>query len=157
MVDVWLTTMSTNLEAVVNPLTAACEKGFVPDELHVLENPGVSEKFDDITSMMERVVIEYGGADPELSVTSLNDETDFPGIVNHFREPLTRLQNEEGTAAVDVTPGRKFMSAIAFQSGIKLHADHVYYFYIANNHFYQRLYPDIPRPEGKLIDFAEEL
>lgn len=33
MVDAWLTTMSTNLEAVINPLTAACEAGFLPDEL----------------------------------------------------------------------------------------------------------------------------
>jgi len=41
MVDAWLTTMSTNLEAVINPLLiAACEEGFSPDELYVLENPG---------------------------------------------------------------------------------------------------------------------
>jgi len=36
-------------------------KGFLPDELYVLENPGVGDQFDDITSMMERVVVEYGG------------------------------------------------------------------------------------------------
>jgi len=77
MVDAWLTTMSTNLEAVINPLIAACEEGFLPDELYVLENPGVGDQFDDITSMMERVVVEYGGEDPDLSVTHLEMETDF--------------------------------------------------------------------------------
>ena len=71
MVDAWLTTMSTNLEAVINPLIAACEEGFLPDELYVLDNPGVGDQFDDITSMMERVVVEYGGEDPDLSVTHL--------------------------------------------------------------------------------------
>jgi len=60
MVDAWLTTMSTNLEAVIN-LSSRPEEGFLPDELYVLENPGVGDQFDDITSMMERVVVEYGG------------------------------------------------------------------------------------------------
>jgi len=62
------------------PLIAACEEGFLPDELYVLENPGVGDQFDDITSMMERVVVEYGGEDPDLSVTHLEmEETDFQG------------------------------------------------------------------------------
>jgi len=94
MVDAWLTTMSTNLEAVINPLIAACEEGFLPDELYVLENPGVGDQFDDITSMMERVVVEYGGEDPDLSVTHLEMETDFQGIVEHFREPIAQIQTD---------------------------------------------------------------
>jgi len=70
----------------------------------VLENPGVGDQFDDITSMMERVVVEYGGEDPDLSVTHLEMETDFQGIVEHFREPIAQIQTDGGTAAVDVTP-----------------------------------------------------
>jgi hypothetical protein len=155
MVDAWLTTMSTNLEAVINPLTAACEAGFIPDELHVLENPGVGDQFDDITSMMERVVVEYDGDTPDLDVTHLDRETDFHGIVEHFREPIARIRTDGGTTAVDVTPGRKFMSAIAFQAGIQFEADHVYYLYISNNQFYGRLYPDVPRPVTELVDFRE--
>jgi hypothetical protein len=155
MVDAWLTTMSTNLEAVINPLIAACEEGFLPDELYVLDNPGVGDQFDDITSMMERVVVEYGGDDPDLSVTHLETETDFQGIVEHFREPIAQIQDEGGTAAVDVTPGRKFMSAIAFQAGIQFEADHVFYLYVSNNRFYGRLYPDVPRPVVELVDFQE--
>jgi hypothetical protein len=155
MVDTWLTTMSTHPEAVINPLAAACEDGFLPDELHVLENPGVGEQFDRITSMMERVVIEYGGDGPELLVTHLDAETDFQRIVEHFRDPIDRLREEEGTVAVDVTPGRKFMSAIAFQAGIQFDADHVFYLYISNNRFYGRLYPDVPRPVAELFDFTE--
>jgi hypothetical protein len=155
MVDAWLTAMSPNLAAVINPLTAACEEGFLPDELHVLENPGVREKFDDITSMMERVVIEYGGDDPELSITHLDEETDFGGIVEHFRKPIVRINEEGGTTAVDVTPGRKFMSVIAFQAGIKFEADHIYYGYVSDSYYYGRLYPAIPRPVVELIDFTE--
>ncbi|MFC5973969.1 hypothetical protein ACFPYI_21830 [Halomarina salina] len=147
--------MSTNLEAVINPLIAGCDEGFIPDELHVTKNPGVSEQFDDITAMMERVVIEYGGDAPELFVTQLEEETDFHGIVDHFRAPIARVQEEGGTTAVDVTPGRKFMSAIAFQAGIQFEADHVYYLYVSNNQFYGRLYPDVPRPVAEFFDFQE--
>jgi len=69
VVDAWLTTMSTNLEAGINLLIAACEERFLHDELYMLENPSVGNQFDDITSMMERVVVEYGGGGPDLSVT----------------------------------------------------------------------------------------
>lgn len=155
MNQAWVTTMSTNLEAVVNPLAAACESGYVPDELRVLRNPGVGKRFDEITSMMERVVIEYGGVDPRLSVTELDSETDFEGIVEHFRAPITDRADGHGTVAVDVTPGRKFMSAIAFQAGIHYGADHVFYLYLAESQFYGRIYPDVPRPSLDLIDFRE--
>lgn len=155
MVNAWLTTMSTNLEAVINPLIAACEDGFLPDELHVLNNPGVGEQFDDITAMMQHVVIEYGGDEPELFVRQLDTETDFHAIVDHFQQPIARIQDDGGTTAVDVTPGRKFMSAIAFQAGIQFEADHVFYLYVLNNRFYGRLYPDVPRPMVDLIDFQE--
>lgn len=155
MTDAWLTTMSTNLEAVINPLVAACEEGFRPDELHVLENPGVGEQFEDITSMMAEVVTEYGGDDPTLAVTQLESETEFQRIVEHFKEPIARIQADGGTAAVDVTPGRKFMSAIAFQAGIQFGADHVFYAYVSSSQFYGRLYPNVPRPVVTLYDFTE--
>ncbi|GGN24919.1 hypothetical protein [Halarchaeum nitratireducens] len=93
MVRAWVTTMSTDLEAVVNPLAAACESGYVPDELRVLRNPGVGDRFDTITSMMERVVVEYGGDDPTLEVTDLDSETDFEGIVEHFRTPIEAMDD----------------------------------------------------------------
>ena len=155
MVQAWITTMSTHLEAVVNPLAAACEDGFLPDELHVLENPGIGDQFDDITSMMERVVVEYGGDEPDLAVTHLDEETDFQRIVEHFREPIAQIGDDGGTVAVDVTPGRKFMSAIAFQAGIQFDADHVFYLYLSESQFYGRIYSDVPKPTVELIDFQE--
>lgn len=36
-VNVWVTNGSTTLKAIVNPINAACEQGFVPDRLHILE------------------------------------------------------------------------------------------------------------------------
>jgi len=125
---------------VVNPLAAVCEDGFLPDELYVLENPGIDDQFDEITSMMERVVVKYGGDDPDLSVTHLDEETDFQRIVDHFRGPISQVRDDGGTVAVDITPGRKFMSEIAFQARIQFKADNVFYLYLAESQFYGRIY-----------------
>lgn len=160
MTDIWLTTMSTNPEAVVNPLAAACRDGFVPDALHVLKNPGVGEQFEEFVTMMETTVAAHGetvddeAGHPTVQTTSIAAETDFRAIVEHFRDPI-RAADEDDRVAVDVTPGRKFMSALAFQSGVQFGADHVFYLYVSNTQFYGRLYPDMPRPTSELVDFVE--
>lgn len=48
MIDAWITISSTNPEAVLNQLIAACEVGFIPDVVYHLE-------FDDIVEEMSQV------------------------------------------------------------------------------------------------------
>ena len=57
--------------------------------------------------------------------------------------------------AVDITPGRKLMSAIAFAVGMEYDADHVFYFYISSEEYFDLLYPEIPRSAANLYDFSE--
>ncbi len=147
--------MSPNVEAVTNPLAAACESGYIPGEIYILENPGLSGYLDRVTSMLERVVVEYGSEQPEIAVTSLDSETEFEQIVEHYRAPVLAARETDGIAAVDVTPGRKFMSAIAFQAGIKYDAEHVFYLYLSEGQFYGRIFPDVPNQALDLIDFQE--
>ena len=147
--------MSPNVEAVANPLATACESGYVPDEIYILENPGLSDYLDRVTSMLERVIIEYGNEQPEIAVTSLGSETEFERIVEHYRAPVLEARETDKVAAVDVTPGRKFMSAIAFQAGIKYDAEHVFYLYLPEGQFYGRIFPDVPNRALDLIDFQE--
>ncbi|MDG5777852.1 hypothetical protein VB773_19970 [Haloarculaceae archaeon H-GB2-1] len=151
----WVTSMSPNVEAVANPLAAACETGYIPDEIYILENPGLSDYLDRVISMLECLVIEYGGERPKTAVTSLDSETEFEQIVEHYRAPVLATRDVDGTVAVDVTPGRKFMSAIAFQAGIKYDAEHVFYLYLSEGQFYGRIFPDVPNPSLNLIDFQE--
>ena len=151
----WVTSISPNVEAVANPLAAACESGYIPNEIYILENPGLSGYLDRVTSMLERVVVEYGSEQPEIAVTRLNSETEFKQIVEHYRSPVLATRETEGMAAVDVTPGRKFMSAIAFQAGIKYEAEHVFYLYLSEGQFYGRIFPDVPNRAIDLIDFQE--
>ena len=157
MPKAWITTSSTNVEAMVNSLNAACDREFVPTELHVIENPGVTEQVTRALELMSTIVRAYGGDEPDVHVTSLESEVKFDEIHVHVKDAIESVHATGGEVAVDITPGRKFMSAIAFAAGLRYDADHVFYFYLDPSAYFGRLYPDIPRTATRLYDFTEEL
>lgn len=157
MTKSWITTGSTTVEAVVNPIIAACERGFIPDQIHFLENPETADTVDAAIDIATTTVTAYGGEEPEIELTSIDDETEFHLIHDHIHEAIQSTKAAEGEAAVDITPGRKFMSSIAFTAGMQYNADHVYYLYIHSSDFHGQVYPDMPRTATRLFDFTEEL
>lgn len=151
---VWITNASTNIEAVINPVIAACDDGFVPDRVHLLENPGVDEEGDDALALINHIVETYDG-DATLNSKMLDDERDFEAIVDFYRRTINSVDAmDDHEIAVDVTPGRKFMSALAFQAGMRYDADHVYYLYLQSNAYYERLFPEVPATGVDLMDFT---
>lgn len=156
MTRYWVTTGSTNPEAVVNPLAAACtEWEYVPDRIYLLGNPGVADQLERITDLAETIVEAYGGDTPEIERTSLATEADFQAIVEHFQTAIEAARDEDGEVVVDITPGRKFMSAIAFQAGIQFDADRVAYLHVHSGRLFGRVYADLPRSGTTLYDFTE--
>ena len=156
MVRAWVTNSSTTLEAMVNPLNAACDGGFVPDRLYLLENPGVTEQVQRALDLIAEITTAYGSDEPEIRLTTLDNETDFNRISTYFADAISEVRDDGGEVAVDITPGRKFMSAIAFAAGMRYEADHVYYFYISPDQ-YGQIYPDMPRTAMQLYDIREAL
>jgi hypothetical protein len=142
------------MPGVLNPLAAACDSGYVPDEAWILSNPGVAESVAAATDRFD-VIIDAHGGDATISTHSLDRETDFSGIIEFYRSAIETAHEHGDTVAVDVTPGRKFMSAIAFQAGFRFSADRVYYFYRKAGGYYGQFYPEIPRTASELIDFTE--
>lgn len=157
MEKAWITTSSPNIWAVVNPLNAACHQGFVPDTVYVLENPGVKEEIEQALELATTIIEAYGQDSPEINVTAIEDEVAFSRIHAHIRDAIEAGKADGGEVAVDITPGRKFMSAIAFTAGIRYDADHVFYFYLEGSEHYGQCYPDIPVSAVELYDFTEEL
>lgn len=150
----WVTATSPTIEAVVNPFVAACEQGTVPDELVLLCNPSIEAASDRARGLCESVADVHGRDSLEVETTALDDDRDYASIVDFYRSAIGDA-DPDTTVAVNVTPGRKFMSAIAFQAGMQYEADHVYYFYLDSSEFYDRVYPDVPRTGADLVDFAE--
>jgi hypothetical protein len=151
----WLTTASPTVEAVVNPLAAACtERDYVPDVVRILRNPDVHEASERAIDLVETVIDAHGG-DVAVEPVTIDSERDFQAIVDFHRAGIEAAREADATVAIDVTPGRKFMSAIAFQAGIQFEADRVFYLYLHSSAYYDRVYPDIPRTGVDLIDFTE--
>lgn len=155
MAQTWVTTASTNVEAMVNSLTAACDRGFVPEEIHVLSLPSVEEEVDQAIEYANRAVQAYGGPEPEIHRTRVDVETEFGRIRDHVQSAIEAADGDGDEVAVDITPGRKFMSAIAFAAGMRYGADHVYYLYISSTDYFGQFYPEIPRTGLHLYDFTE--
>ncbi|MFP4591512.1 MAG: hypothetical protein ACLFMX_04275 [Halobacteriales archaeon] len=152
---VWITNGSTRVAPVVNSLHAACHRGFVPDEVYLLDNPGIADVTPRVETMVEAIVTAHGGDTPAFEVTSLEDETDFGGIVDFIASTVRSAEANDAEVAVDVTPGRKFWSFIAFQSGVTHDADHLYYLHVRTEDYFGASYAAIPRTAADLIDFTE--
>jgi len=152
----WITNSSTNIEAMVNSINAACDEGFIPNHIYILQNPDVEEQVSEAIAHAETIIEAYGEETPEVHLTSLDDEVEFDRIRSHHEEAIEEATDRGDEVAVDITPGRKFMSAIAFAAGMRYGADHVYYFYLSSSDFHGRLYPEIPRTATNLYDFTED-
>jgi hypothetical protein len=156
MAHIWVTNGTPTMPGILNPLTAACDQGYVPDVVQVLSNPGVADSVAEAAREFEVIIDAYDG-DAEVSVHGLEHETDFSSIIEFYRSTIETARENGDKVAVDVTPGRKFMSAIAFQAGFKFDADHVFYFYRRSGGYYGQFYPEVPRTATELIDFKEVL
>lgn len=95
----------------------------------------------------------YDG-DATVDVHTITEETAITEIVAFFRNGIEGTEEDE-QVAVDITPGRKFMSTIAFQAGVRYEADHVFYLLLDSSEFYGQVFSDIPHPAVDLIDFME--
>jgi hypothetical protein len=152
---VWVTNGSTSVPPVVNGLTAACHDGYLPTEIHLLENPSIEHVTPAITSMMKTVVTATGGEEPDISVETIDEELDFPAIVEYLSSAIESSDRDDAEVAVDVTPGRKFWSIISFRSALEHDVDHIYYSHLKSDDYYGECFPTIPRPAIELVDFTE--
>jgi len=159
---VWISSGSTTIEAMVNPIAAACvgdgiDDQFIPDTVYFLNNPGLGDSIDTASHLTRTILEQHGVAEPEIRVGTIDHETEFDAIVSHFRGAIEAARDADAEIAVDVTPGRKFMSVIAFNAGTTFEIDHIFYFYLKSSEYYSRIYPDIPKPAAELYDFTEVL
>ena len=157
MTVAWITTSSIHVEAMLNSIIAACDRGFVPTDLYLIETPGATEYVDQALDIAASAIAAYGGDEPEIHLTTLDHETEFDRIRTHIKDAIESVHDDGGDVAVDITPGRKFMSAIAFAAGFRYDADHVFYFYHESSTFYGRVFPSMPRTATQLYDFTEVL
>lgn len=155
MERVWITNGSTSIPPVVNPLIAACHEGYLPTDVYILDNPSIAPVTDAATEMIENVLTHYSGGDPEVTISSIEDEADFDAISDFVTGHIDQAQSVGADVAVDVTPGRKFWSIFSFRAGLLFEVDRLYYLHVLSDEYFGQCYPTIPRTATELIDFTE--
>lgn len=160
-VKVWITTVGTRPFAVINPIWLACRKGeFVPERVYLIWNEGVEREKEVVEKAVRLILESYGVRNPEIIA---GDETkvredDFSGL----RDLLYKIKGlEQGNeVAVDMTPGRKFMSALLMGVGFNKEGpvEKVYYLHLLDERRYQnRPLLLIPAKIQRLYEMRGEL
>ncbi len=151
----WISVASTTTGSVIDPLCASCHQGYIPDSICIIGNPTLRDELENQSQLASSIVEKYR-ASPEIETKNITDETSFEEIYNCFGEYIDDARKEDSEIAVNFTPGRKYMAAIAFWIALESNVDHLYYIYMKQRHF-DRAYPEIPRTAVELIDFREEI
>nr|MDO8080120.1 hypothetical protein [Candidatus Freyarchaeota archaeon] len=154
---VWVTTVGSSVFAVVNPLWAACIRdGFVPGRVHLLKNRKVERNVAPVKDWVARV-LECYDVKPVFEEHDC-DEEDMDAFAKVF---IGVVRSEAGNEiAVDMTPGRKFMSACAMavamaDRGQKFNVSKLYYLYLFNAAYQDRPYILIPFNQQRLVNVLE--
>ncbi|MHA1248782.1 MAG: hypothetical protein ACTSRP_02200 [Candidatus Helarchaeota archaeon] len=145
--------------AVINPLWAACFKNeFVPEKVFLLNNgykdPSTKENFEIVKGWIERILKEYSIENPIIESIDA-DEEDITKFAETIIDLVKKLEGNE--VAIDMTPGRKYMSSFAMQCAIKFNSFVKKLFYL---HLKYKKYQDtpfilIPLKYQKLINLLE--
>ncbi len=163
----WITTVGWSSFTVINPLWAACNlpsnKQFIPDKV-ILFNNGYKNEFvkgnvKKVCDWIERILNEYDISNPIIDLIDA-DEDDMNKFADTFRITMENLKsieekNEEAKIAIDMTLGRKFMSAIAMNLAKKFEVEKLYYLRLWGREFQNLPHMKIPMANQKLISIME--
>ena len=158
---VWITTVSTSAFAAINTLWAAIgSHDYLPRRVHLLANHEL-----DRAMHVERVangfrcVLEAYGVEPEIKVHPF-EETDFSSYAGTLGNLVFAEKRRGNTVAIDMTPGRKYMSALSLYLGlgsdVEYNADRVFYHHLSDLSYGGKPYALIPASLPTLYDLKEK-
>lgn len=159
---VWITTVGMSPFAVINPIWLVCRKGeFVPERVYLIWNEDVENVKRIVEKSVEIILKNYGIPEPEIIADEgvKVREDDFKRFKKVLKDICDKELSEGNEVVVDMTPGRKFMSALSMGLGFMSRpVDRVYYLHLADQKKYQnKPLVLIPFTLQKLYDMRREL
>ncbi|QDA31656.1 hypothetical protein FH039_08675 [Thermococcus indicus] len=150
----YVTVVGTTPEAVFNPLWYLAEVySWIPERVYLLWNDDVTEQLELVKRLIGKLSEAYRVsieviADEGMSFT----EEDPVQFRERAGELIRKLKAEGHEVVVDITPGRKFMSALLLGAAISMGADEVTYLHLGNFRRYAgRLLFEVPMAEQRLF------
>jgi hypothetical protein len=120
----WVTVVGWSPMAVVNTLWQACEQGVVPTHIYLLgslEQPQVQRSREEVTRYLRAILPEFGVPNPVIETRPI-DEDDLAGVPPdrsvRCRRTARRATTVLRSVVLDITAGRKYMSAFGLALGM---------------------------------------
>lgn len=158
---VWISTASTSTFAVINTLWAAIiQEDYLPEKIHLLANDYVVAKgFLKNAELGCKLICQEYGIKTTVKTHEFR-ETDFSSLAQLLGAIVGAEKQIGNEVAIDITPGRKFMSAFSMYMGvgraIEQQADRIYYHHLLDFAFKDFPYPLIPANIRRLYDIKKE-
>lgn len=153
---VWITTVGSSPFAVINTMWAACElEDYVPEKVYFVYNDKTAQNLKINKKWILRLTGEYGKASSIIDLKCV--EEDFQSYSRLIHSLIFNEKKDGNTVAIDITPGRKIMSAFCMFHGLSEGgADRVYYMHLDDVKKYEgKSFIEIPAGEHKLINMKE--
>lgn len=159
----WITTIGWSSFAVINPIWAYCkENEEYPDKIIIIHTP--HEQIKNNLQICKRYITEilksYNGKN--FNKDSIIDEEIENDNIELYADKLSKVIEREknlksNKIVLDMTPGRKYMSAINVYYGYNLSETPIQVYYL---HLEESKYQDIPYPlcpiiKNELVDILE--
>ncbi len=154
----YVTTVGTSPEAVFNPLWYLAEvHGWVPDEVYLLWNEKVTDRLEKARGLIERLSKAYkAGINVIADETTLFTEEDPVEFREKALNTIKSLKSLGYEVVVDITPGRKFMSALLLGAALAGGADEVTYLHLQDwTRYVGRLLFEVPMVKQRLFSTEE--
>ncbi|MFX1294493.1 MAG: hypothetical protein ACFFD2_06530 [Promethearchaeota archaeon] len=156
---VWIAPVGWQPFAVINPLWASCfSKRFIPEKVILLnngfKNTRIKENVEIVKDWHKRILVEYGVEAPLIETWDA-DEDDINEYQSNFKNLI--IMQKEHEVAIDMTPGRKFMSSIAMATAFKNRefVKKLFYLHLWGQEYQNQPFIKIPLKNQKLIDILE--
>ena len=159
----WITTVGWSPFAVINPIWAFCkEYEEYPDKIILIYTP--SEMIKNNLKVCKQYITEilkfYNGnhLNKKLIIDEVIDNDNIELYADRLSKVIERENNlRPNKIILDMTPGRKYMSAINVYYGYNFNETQIQVFYL---HLEESKYQDIPYPlcpiiKNELIDILE--
>ncbi|NJE10074.1 hypothetical protein [Thermococcus sp. MAR1] len=150
----YVTTVGTSPEAVFNPIWYLAEAySWIPDEVYLLWNEEVIEELSRVVELVERLSRAYGKEIRVHSEVSLKFDESDPVSFRELALKLVKGLKEKGyEVIVDITPGRKFMSALLLGASLAGGADEVTYLHLEDfRRYLGKLLFEVPMVKQRLF------
>ncbi|MFN3690157.1 MAG: hypothetical protein ACK4UU_04445 [Fimbriimonadales bacterium] len=141
----WVTVVGWSPTAVVNTIWIACEQDIVPDRVVLLASPNnqsIQQSIETVKRCLRVLLPAFGVKRPSIEQHDI-DEDDLIGFKMRLAQVLQSERKYAENLVLDVTAGRKYMSAFGLSQGRRtdLKLEKVYY-----NHLLEQCYVDVPHP-----------